>query len=396
MIRKLDMLTDMMEDTNIEDDDLASMTIEDIKRQSHLLDNEIRVFKEELQRTNLELDSFKDKIKENQEKIKLNKQLPYLVGNIVESTVGKDKQIPQGTTRTTSDVDHEEFCEKYYEKLLPIMADKYEHERRKKEKLEEVIARLDFGDVRKRTTKRQESAYSKSRTRSPRRHRRSHSPRQSSSVFARLKRERSRSPRHNQKNKARKESNIFERLGSRGWSVSAYSDSHPENSRYTEKHSESEDSGGGHWKSKSQKQKPGIEDDDLSSHGSKDHLKNLLQAAAKTEEGHANTVCHIVLTPHHYGNHSGYGLRSYLSESIDSYDDLREAFWKNYSTTEKMHQRHTYSTPEHQAKEMGNYRRLHTKVQVTESGTSRVPADCMRIFESPCTESPILSLSKIQ
>jgi len=40
--------------------------------------------KEELQRTNLELESYKDKIKENQEKIKLNKQLPYLVGNIVE------------------------------------------------------------------------------------------------------------------------------------------------------------------------------------------------------------------------------------------------------------------------------------------------------------------------
>lgn len=39
---------------------------------------------EELQRTNLELDSYKEKIKENQEKIKLNKQLPYLVGNIVE------------------------------------------------------------------------------------------------------------------------------------------------------------------------------------------------------------------------------------------------------------------------------------------------------------------------
>ncbi|PRQ20962.1 putative proteasome endopeptidase complex [Rosa chinensis] len=30
------------------------------------------------------LDSYKEKIKENQEKINLNKQLPYLVGNIVE------------------------------------------------------------------------------------------------------------------------------------------------------------------------------------------------------------------------------------------------------------------------------------------------------------------------
>ncbi|GKD78475.1 hypothetical protein Tco_1341096, partial [Tanacetum coccineum] len=112
----------------------------------------------------------------------------------------------------------------HYEKLLPIMADKYEHERRKKENLEEVKARLDFGDVRKRTTKTQESAYSESRTRSPRGHRRSHSPRQSSNIFTRLKREISRSPRHDQKNKARRESDVFKRLGSRGRSVSAYSD----------------------------------------------------------------------------------------------------------------------------------------------------------------------------
>ncbi|PWZ18170.1 26S protease regulatory subunit 6A [Zea mays] len=67
-----------------EDDQLASMSTEDIIRASRLLDNEIRVLKDELQRTNLELESFKEKIKENQEKIKLNKQLPYLVGNIVE------------------------------------------------------------------------------------------------------------------------------------------------------------------------------------------------------------------------------------------------------------------------------------------------------------------------
>ncbi|KAK6159709.1 hypothetical protein DH2020_003090 [Rehmannia glutinosa] len=77
------MATPMLED-NFEDDQLSSMTTEDITRASRLLDNEIRILKEELQRTNLELDSFREKIKENQEKIKLNKQLPYLVGNIVE------------------------------------------------------------------------------------------------------------------------------------------------------------------------------------------------------------------------------------------------------------------------------------------------------------------------
>uniref|UniRef100_A0A0D9VMA6 AAA+ ATPase domain-containing protein n=1 Tax=Leersia perrieri TaxID=77586 RepID=A0A0D9VMA6_9ORYZ len=67
-----------------EDDQLASMSTDDIIRASRLLDNEIRVLKDEVQRTNLELESYKEKIKENQEKIKLNKQLPYLVGNIVE------------------------------------------------------------------------------------------------------------------------------------------------------------------------------------------------------------------------------------------------------------------------------------------------------------------------
>ncbi|PRQ20734.1 putative proteasome endopeptidase complex [Rosa chinensis] len=88
------MVTNMVvEDASFEDDQLAAMTTDDIVRATRLLDNEIRILKapslsltlsEELQRTNLEPDSYKEKIKENQEKIKLNKQLPYLVDNIVE------------------------------------------------------------------------------------------------------------------------------------------------------------------------------------------------------------------------------------------------------------------------------------------------------------------------
>ncbi|CAN7075712.1 unnamed protein product [Brassica oleracea var. botrytis] len=80
-----DMATPMVEDTSsFEEDQLASMSTEDIVRATRLLENEIRILKEDAQRTNLECDSYKEKIKENQEKIKLNKQLPYLVGNIVE------------------------------------------------------------------------------------------------------------------------------------------------------------------------------------------------------------------------------------------------------------------------------------------------------------------------
>jgi len=60
------------------------MTTEELIRGARLLETEIRILKDEVHRTTLDLDGTKDKIKENQEKIKLNKQLPYLVGNIVE------------------------------------------------------------------------------------------------------------------------------------------------------------------------------------------------------------------------------------------------------------------------------------------------------------------------
>eukprot|EP00252_Welwitschia_mirabilis_P008545 TRINITY_DN2046_c0_g1_i1.p1 TRINITY_DN2046_c0_g1~~TRINITY_DN2046_c0_g1_i1.p1 ORF type:complete len:425 (-),score=108.84 TRINITY_DN2046_c0_g1_i1:361-1635(-) len=79
------MSTAMSEDSIFEgEDELASMTTEELVRGARLLDNENRVLKDEIHRMNLELDATKEKIKENQEKIKLNKQLPYLVGNIVE------------------------------------------------------------------------------------------------------------------------------------------------------------------------------------------------------------------------------------------------------------------------------------------------------------------------
>jgi len=75
----------MNEDSIFEgEDELSSMTTEELTRGARMLDTENRVLRDEAQRTNLELDTTKEKIKENQEKIKLNKQLPYLVGNIVE------------------------------------------------------------------------------------------------------------------------------------------------------------------------------------------------------------------------------------------------------------------------------------------------------------------------
>lgn len=64
--------------------ELESMTADDILRRTRLLDNEIRVLKDESTRLSLEQSGLKEKIKENKDKIKLNNQLPYLVGNVVE------------------------------------------------------------------------------------------------------------------------------------------------------------------------------------------------------------------------------------------------------------------------------------------------------------------------
>ncbi|BDA41724.1 g371 [Coccomyxa elongata] len=64
--------------------EFESMTADDILRRTRLLDNEIRVLKDESTRLSLEQSGLKEKIKENKDKIKLNNQLPYLVGNVVE------------------------------------------------------------------------------------------------------------------------------------------------------------------------------------------------------------------------------------------------------------------------------------------------------------------------
>ena len=65
-------------------DEFQGMSADDILRRNRLLENEIRVLKDESQRLTLDQQTMKEKVKENKEKIKLNNQLPYLVGNVVE------------------------------------------------------------------------------------------------------------------------------------------------------------------------------------------------------------------------------------------------------------------------------------------------------------------------
>ncbi|KAG6890611.1 26S proteasome regulatory subunit 6A-B [Termitomyces sp. Mi166 len=70
-------------------EDILSLTTDEILTRIRLLDNNIKVMRSETTRLQHEQSTMKEKIRDNGEKIKQNKVLPYLVGNIVE----RDTQI---------------------------------------------------------------------------------------------------------------------------------------------------------------------------------------------------------------------------------------------------------------------------------------------------------------
>lgn len=69
---------------DLEDDETRNMSNGELRQRIHLLSNDIRVMKSDVQRITHESRGQRDRIRENQEKVKLNKQLPYLVANVVE------------------------------------------------------------------------------------------------------------------------------------------------------------------------------------------------------------------------------------------------------------------------------------------------------------------------
>merc|ERR1719237_1764922 len=75
---------DAMDDSDIIDSEIFTMGTDDIVQRSRALENEVRILRSEALRINHEVQTMKDKIKENTEKVKINKVLPYLVSNIVE------------------------------------------------------------------------------------------------------------------------------------------------------------------------------------------------------------------------------------------------------------------------------------------------------------------------
>lgn len=78
-----------MKDAEPEEDDvlneeILSLSTDEINIRKKLLDNDSRIMKSEFQRLSHEKATMGEKIKENNEKIENNRQLPYLVGNVVE------------------------------------------------------------------------------------------------------------------------------------------------------------------------------------------------------------------------------------------------------------------------------------------------------------------------
>ncbi|CAI4945806.1 BAD_collapsed_G0051170.mRNA.1.CDS.1 [Saccharomyces cerevisiae] len=84
------------------DQEILNLSTQELQTRAKLLDNEIRIFRSELQRLSHENNVMLEKIKDNKEKIKNNRQLPYLVANVVEVmdiNEIEDKENSESTTQ---------------------------------------------------------------------------------------------------------------------------------------------------------------------------------------------------------------------------------------------------------------------------------------------------------
>lgn len=64
--------------------EVANLTAAELRMRTSLVDSELKYFKSEANKLKFELNNMQERIKDAIEKIRLNKQLPYLVGSVVE------------------------------------------------------------------------------------------------------------------------------------------------------------------------------------------------------------------------------------------------------------------------------------------------------------------------
>jgi 26S proteasome regulatory subunit T5 len=65
-------------------DDVFTMSTDAIRQRTNLIDREIHIMKSDIDMINYETRAQRQRVLENIEKVKMNKQLPLLVSNIVE------------------------------------------------------------------------------------------------------------------------------------------------------------------------------------------------------------------------------------------------------------------------------------------------------------------------
>jgi len=86
------------------DAELQSMTPEEIQNRSRALENEIRVMKSDISRIKHTTNEQRQHVRENMEKVKMNKQLPYLVANVIEIVEPFVDPHEDGAARDSSSV----------------------------------------------------------------------------------------------------------------------------------------------------------------------------------------------------------------------------------------------------------------------------------------------------
>jgi 26S proteasome regulatory subunit T5 len=83
------------------DAQISSLDVSQLNNRTRMLDNNIKVMRSELNRLSHEVKSQQDKIKDNTDKIKMNKQLPYLVANVIEILDLEPEQEEDGSAMDT-------------------------------------------------------------------------------------------------------------------------------------------------------------------------------------------------------------------------------------------------------------------------------------------------------
>jgi len=84
--------------------DVLNASAEEIQRKIRGIEGECQTFQQLTEGMRIEAENFKERVKENEEKIKMNKQLPYLVGNVVE-LLDVEPEEEEGTSGGSLDLD---------------------------------------------------------------------------------------------------------------------------------------------------------------------------------------------------------------------------------------------------------------------------------------------------